>query len=563
MAFVKKFLDRKIRSKYPDRLIAIMQDCIQDTDELFEDETYLKFLIHFTYNLGYDLSCNNLEYSTISNKGNYYTSELKSYLNNFYKPSTNISRLVVRHFSARLQKSLTGSLAVREFPGTNILCLDIDTHLLNEKQKIDMTSQYKLLFQYLYEELGVYPVFTEVSNRNRGLHIYYNTNVNNKHKQVVAQCISQKLNNRFKDFISGIDIRYGDKKVRLPFAYDYDAWHPENLKKMHEDDAIIYFYSKFSNNENLLEYENLYIENISFFDKAWGVCKSTSTFTRDKPVSKNGMSTPLVSNEKSSLKITKGNRVGGDKTLISLCFASIKNNLTKEEFFYQAWTNNESSVDLTDWLGSSEYNPTEKGIKELGKLYDWCSNKYDPSKSKAPPALKIKEGKIKAKQKKFIKEYRKKLTYKKAKIYVPILKEIFLRINYEEINPRKVNKDILLTKKLKKDLTLGYQFPRKFQNYVKNKYNIKGNIYELFNTLLYDSSLFSQIFSTKRGYLYGAIGSCRQFNLNTDIFNYLCEDNIDTSLFTVRYNPYNIQNEKNILLCVRAFEDFFVINNSS
>ncbi|WP_156825316.1 hypothetical protein [Leptospira yanagawae] len=461
------------------------------------------------------------------------------------------------------------NISLRENYNSHILCIDIDTHELNKhdiyknNKLVYGEDYYRDLIQFLYEKLGVHPILCQVSKLQRGIYLYYKTDVIRKNEkkelfEIIKNLISEfdepyhgnkpgrKKTITYKN-ITGIELRTPNHLNRLPLSYDYKVYD-NNYKRIN---SLVKIFQNVAQNlkTNILLYDatkRAYPKNEDL-DVSDEEIKSllVNAFSEEET------EPPKIWNRTKSIKLNSANiKVpieGGSKNKGLFRLACLFLNSDKADdhqvFYNLVYLNNQSSGDVLFWFddyATIKYNeniedkqsdeiswiPTYYGVKALDGILNGAkkyleANPYEHKTKENEPKKYYNEVVLSSKDKKvcnlIINELKNEFCKKYPYSYLHnVVFEIVSKIRYEENNKREIKKDAKFRKVTKEQLGLGTQFPRNFQDLVKQKYKLKCNHYKMFNLIL-KSPIFNQIFATKRGYLYGKLGgSCRQFTFNKD-----------------------------------------------
>ncbi|MCW7512121.1 hypothetical protein [Leptospira levettii] len=469
-----------------------------------------------------------------------------------------------------LNAKTRNNISLRENFNSNILCIDIDTHDLDkhdiykDRRIVYKEDYYKYLINFLYEKLGVHPVLCQTSKLHRGIYLYYKTNViRKKEKEELFKIIYKLIHEFDKPYhenkpgkketieyknITGIELRTPDHLNRLPLTYDYDV----KDNKLETITSFAKTLKHIASNlaSNILYYEAIYQEHQPEVSDEEIKRILVSSYTEEEKISSTVWHRNKVTKlncEKIHVPIEGGNKNKGLFRLACLFLYSNKSHDT-QAFHNLVYSNNQSSQDVADWFDleftrQANGNLEDKEISEI----DWIpsiygekaldgilkgaedflnSNQCKPKRSRVEVEEVYNEVVLNSDEKKkceliisslknsFCKKYPH--SYLKNTVY-----EIVCKMKYEELNSRSIDKKTKFKKQTKENLRLGGQFPRNYQDLVKKKYNMKCDVYKMFNLIL-KSKLFNQIFSTKKGYLYGILGgSCRQFTFNSDTLEHI------------------------------------------
>lgn len=103
---------------------------------------------------------------------------------------------------------------------------------------------------------------------------------------------------------------------------------------------------------------------------------------------------------------------------------------------------------------------------------------------------------------------------------IPILAiEIVGKMIYDETSKRKIKSELKIGNEKKEKLLIGSQFSEKYLLMLKEYYNLKGiNIKRLFNGIV-KTNLFNQYYSNKRGWSYNYLKVCKQYIINSELYN--------------------------------------------
>ncbi|TGL99668.1 MULTISPECIES: hypothetical protein [Leptospira] len=574
---------------YSDKLLKGYDDCINryrhffNKDLLEHEEAF--FLLHKMFHLlGFDVSRYVKSIVKIGFDNKYFTFSLKEksliaktkangHFEDFqYFEQNGLNFQVNDHLKAKLCEDVSvvwrqagrkrenfynilkkDNIALKEHKFSNIICLDIDTHFEVSPKKFRKLK--RTILHFLKGKFKVNPLFVEVSKRRAGFHIYLKTDSNLDHKKAIECVLVEEIRKKLGNKISGIDVRSNNKAIRLPFAIDYLVY--DNLEEKGLIDYIQilkHFTRNYADKDSVLKYSKILSDYYDIIEKHFP----------DLVVSE--FETPTAWKKKYSTKkkinysIGSGERVGGGKVIFSLGFACIARGYSYEDFLSECNKANKGSKDLTKWFQSGEIS--FEGNKELKQIWDWCNKHYKQQDnyvaSNRSETYKFKETLETNKYKVFIRGFIKSFPYNKRKIYQLVLTEIFKRIEESDKNPRKVDNKIALTKKLKEQLCIGYQFSRDFKNKLKEHFNLKVDIEKLFNIILNDLNLFIQYIpdNLKLGYVppgtIKGFTSCKQYILNVSLINFFLYSNF----YYIYLSPF-LTLMLNILLCVVSFRDYF------
>lgn len=382
------------------------------------------------------------------------------------------------------------NVALREYPNSEIIGMDIDTHNYFTKSKTSIL-QRRFLFDELCEniyntikkDIPIPIIFIETSKIHRGLHIYFK--LENRHnKLLIQEQIKLYLEKQFPNIV--VEYRSKTHALRLPFSADYQYRDVNTFKKQIKLNKTIL--SPFKNiSDTLLKNNDILTHLKSLTDPMILPLfpeDKCNPFYRPSKLTDNSPISYIPPTEK--FKIYDGNRVGGDKTQWRLVNWCIHNKKSLEEFVQLSIDCNVNSKDLSSWKYS-------KILKECSSMYNFAKKNFTPYDH----YISINKTNIfhsnltlvTAKEKKVIKSYLYKLKriLPNTKFKNRLLKEseicfseFFGKIEYEILCPRKIFNNAKITSAKRKDLLKGYQFPTTYLNKLKEHYNIKGNIKTIF-----------------------------------------------------------------------------------
>ncbi|MCG6146481.1 hypothetical protein [Leptospira bandrabouensis] len=501
------------------------------------------------------------------------------------------------------------NLSLRENFNSNILCIDIDTHDLNNHdiyrnhRIVHKNDYYRDLIQYLYHKLEVHPILCQISKLHRGIYLYYQTDViRNKEKTKLFDHIKETIYEFDKEYhcsksskkrrreyknITGVELRTSKHLNRLPLSFDYTVVD-ENFKEVRKIFKIFKLVANKVGN-HILKYDSIkicnYTEkdfNISDEEIKKLLVDSYSDDSEENGKQFNIWSRPYNSKIKCSqikVPIESGNKNKGLFKLAYLFHLSDKSH-DHQSFYNLVCNNNESSSDVSTWF---DYHETEKqnNSKNIKKEIDWIPNYYGHIAMEgilkgSKDFLESSSSLLQRKNHKYdklinhitlnsydeklcktiINELKPKFCKKYPFSYLEkIVPEIISKIKYEANNPRIISKEAKLKKETKLKLQKGTQFPRRFQDLVKEKYKLKCDQYKMFNIVL-KSTIFNQLFTTKRGYLYGSLGgSCRQFTIDEEYLqkiNIINKEIFKESRVELTLEESNFSSPQYFILCESA-----------
>lgn len=354
------------------------------------------------------------------------------------------------------------------------LVLDFDMGILNKYSSQEITE--------LTTSLLGNPCLIE--NRNdgtNGMHLYFN------YDKPVFDDQAKKIKGILREkFDIVCDIRTSNQALRLPNSFNYNI--------VHMDLNII-------NNISLLRNTVKYYSEI-------------------EPVFLTKRKSNVYKNK--SYSITRGNRVGGSKYMISLGFKAIEQNYSIDEFINSVIESNISSKDISengkDWIR-----------RECEKIYQWCKRNYKPINTSSSSSYifvsnkyrlsekEIFECKIKAEELSL--KYPERYREMKRKSFEICLIEVIGAYRYQKENPRKIREDIALSNKKRKEYSVGYQFNTTWQYNLKKFYNLKSDVRKDISIIL--NLYFTQYKHNNRGWTYDSIYGCsKQFIKNSLLFFY-------------------------------------------
>ena len=470
------------------------------------------------------------------------------------------------------------NLALREYPNSEIVTLDIDTHgeeIINPSCLAPIT-EYKEFSVKVLNELKSLPLnilLFERSKIGNGIHVYIKLDgIHNK--EIIKNNLKKILESKFP---LKVEFRTKTKALRLPFAYDYEFVNTDTLKietKLKKKMGFVIDRYKLESSISNRELTKVLDEIVSKMETpVKEELPIMSVFKRDCP-----KKTPVFVENKFS--ITDGNRVGGSGVLWDIAFYSLRVGYDVEKFIDLAEKSNISSKDLTSWDSSRKR-------RDLESIYDFASSKFIPnfkpyvggSSKKTDPIAKQEKyfvsnvAKLSDTQKRNIEYvindiyYEKlnkegdskwlKATIEDCKLVFP---ELVGKILFEKLYPRDINESVRKAYRLRnskvEDLKTGYQFPKEYLRLLKKHYpTLKRDISVIF-TLFKNSFLERYVHKTNGKTTYvPTLKSCTQYIFGIHKELYITES-IDSLLYNSNRNNnivYNIET-KHTDICYRVFE---------
>ena len=425
-------------------------------------------------------------------------------LDSFYRESYN-SKMTVEQKNWTKKTILCkllkfNNLALREYPNSEILALDIDTHgeqIINKNSKNPISDYNDFSIKVLNElkQLPINILLFERSKIGSGLHVYLKLkNIHNK--EIIKQSLKKMLENVFP---VTVEFRTKNKSLRLPFSYDYEFINIDSLKRETKIKRKLELILERYQTETLIDNEKLndIIQSFIPHDGSWD-CEDLPKMNifKRKVLAKN-----LKKFVEKKFEITSGNRIGGKGVIWNIAFYSLRVGYSLEQFIELVDKSNVSSKDLTNWSNTRK-------VKELTSIYDYAKSKFihnfkdytyrTTCDSNSPDYLISNVPLLSKEQIDNLNYLIENIYYEKlnregdskwlrvmmedCKIIFP---ELLGKILYEKQNPReidkKVRKEYRLTKQKMKDLKVGYQFSKNYLNLLKKKYpSVKRSIGEIF-----------------------------------------------------------------------------------
>lgn len=514
-----------------------------------EQNTHERF-VNIAKKLGFDVQANRSiwnengssrinipnELAIIGRSGTYYSSEMISKKGRISQWMLN--QKILNHFKSRLvapdaiqncrilkisetnsdfYEFKKGNVAIYQHPVSKILCIDIDTHTPKLTCLTDYSEIVKNCIQRIVDYSGAYPVYSEISKINRGAHLYYKIS-EISHLSKTFEILKRVIQSVYKEYNVdvGIECRsVRSKRIRLPLGIDYVAYLPE--KNAMSENLKAVFDSIESNIENS-EYEmnynelitNMRITNESLIPQSILDEYSELSSIWDRACSNRSRNFNI-----NDIKITAGNRAGGDKQHFRLAFQCINLGLTYDDFRDHSFKCNVDSKDLTEvasaslhsqdevckpiWDSACEYH--QENLNKQKSINQNLTNFYCNISLLTEVDHEQIEGAISRMGRMRIKK-REKLTL--------FAREFVGKHNYECHNPRRISSRAKMKKKTKESLVRGVQFPLVYVKRLKEHYQLKGDIKSYRSTIYTKTGLFKNI----AGYFNNSNGSsCKQFKL--------------------------------------------------
>jgi len=433
------------------------------------------------------------------------------------------------------------NVAIREFPNTEIIAMDIDTHNYFTKSKTSLKDRRKAfeelckeIFSFIKTEIDCPLLFAETSKIHRGIHFYFKLE-NCHNKKIIEEQMKILLEKNFPNI--KVEFRTRNHALRLPLSIDYVARDVNTFTKMKKLSKIILsFFKNFKDikSSNQKIYEHLKslndADNIEIFAD-----NKKCPFYRPSKITNSKNTNYIPPTER--FKIYDGNRVGGDKTLWRLANWCIHNKKSEDEFISLAFECNVNSKDMS--------NPNKDKVrKDLSRIYNYAISRFKPLTNYIPiyktNVFHSNLSLISNKHKKTIKSFAYKLkkilpdTHHKTRF----LKEIeiasleFLgKIEYEILCPRKIFSNAKISLKKRNELLKGYQFPLKYLKELKKYYSLKSDIRILFK--MFRMYFLEPIVHSNGSTYIPILGSCNQYRINSFIQLRLGILNLPLSIQTV------------------------------
>lgn len=513
-----------------------------------------------------------------------YKSNIKSYITHYTLKHAIIRKKILYHFkSPFLNKSnlrnqglrflhrekrveeyynilKNDNIALREYPNTEIIGMDIDTHNYFSKNKTTI-PQRRFLFEKLCNEIystikkviPLHILYIETSRIHRGLHFYFKLK-NCHNKLFIEEKIKKYLEKEFPNI--KVEFRSKTHALRLPLSADYIARDVNTFKKIIKLNKSIT--SPFKNINNEL------IDNTSISDHLRAITEPIpeSIFPEDKKCPYYRPSKLTTVNDISytspieKFKIYDGNRVGGNRTWWRLVNWCIHNKKTVEEFTQLTLECNVNSKDISSWSSqelTTQCNKLYAIARKNFRPYDNYISIHKTNIFHSNLAL------VTSKEKKAVKSYIYKLKkiLPDTKFKNRLLKdselcflEFFGKIEYELLCPRKIFKNAKITNTKREDLLKGYQFPITYLKKLKENYGIKSNIKVIFR--IFRMFFLEPIIHSNGKTLYiPSLGSCTQYTVTTFIQSLLGIPSRSLSILTtdkLRSFLPSLREEKHIIM---------------
>ena len=416
------------------------------------------------------------------------------------------------------------NVALREYPNSEIIGMDIDTHNYFTKNKTTLSQRRVLfdelcqnIFNLIKKDIPIDIIFIETSKIHRGLHIFFK--LKNCHNKLLIQ---DQLKIYLEQNFPNINVEFRSKThaLRLPFSADYQFRDVNTFKKHFKLNRTILL--PFKNiNENLKD-NNEILNHLKSLTEPMNVTlfpeDKVCAFYRPSKLTSNS-EIPYVS-PLDRFKIYNGNRVGGDKTQWRLVNWCIHNKKSLEDFIHLTIECNVNSKDLNSW-------DTTKIHKECSNIYNYAKRNFTPFDNyisiHKTNIFHSNQTLVTSKEKKAVKSYIYKLKniLPNTKFKRRLLKEseicfleFFGKIEYEIMCPRKIFKNARVTLSKRSDLLKGYQFPTEYLHKLKEHYEIKSNIKTIFKLFrMYFLELI--IHSNGKTTYIPSLGSSTQFDVSS------------------------------------------------
>lgn len=423
---------------------------------------------------------------------------------------------------AQIKRITESTLALPVRQKSNIVVIDIDNHSTNWIS----IDEARVVTQKIVESFRNRVVLYETNTVTGSSHIYLK--IQHTESEEKLKRFAKQLTAAFLDENSQvvIDIRYRQKKFRLPGSYNYDMFSFAGTPLL-TPAALFKEVDKRMRGVNRLRCQS--VEQFQREQDAWQQATSTepapSTKTDLTRASWMGRVRKVAG---TPIKITAGNRVGGTKAQWRLAFYCVSQNMTADQFYEQSLLYNDGSKDLSDPV---------KARKVCDALYASALKYYKPmvttSTKKVPfvsnahllsPELK-KACRRLARQ--FVQKERKgKWKLHRYKAVLALLWELHGWMLYDAAHPRQ----LLPNSRMPAEVLRGAAFSQKFLGLLHWHYKLKVNIGALFNELSKCTFLLRQFKHDKQGYSSSPGTSyCRQWFLGTGI-DHTAVDELDTLL---------------------------------
>ena len=512
-----------------------------------------------------------------------YRFEYHEALTNFYRENCN--SIMTPEQKTWAKKTIVcgilkfNNLALREYPNSEIIAMDIDTHggEIISKKSIRPISDYKEFSLKVLNELKQLPLNILLFERSKvgsGIHVYIKLeNIHNK--EVIKQSLKKILEYKFP---VKVEFRTKNKSLRLPFTYDYEFVNMDTFKtenKIKRKIGLILEKYKSPTPTGNVELTKLLDKKVYEFDPPERIeHPPTSIFKRGKLK----LDAKFI---ESKFKITEGNRIGGDAVLWDVVYYSLRVGYNLEQFIDLVKRSNVSSKDLTKWDES-------KLRKELESIYKYSESKFNPNYKPKYGSYPSSQNNTTGENKglisnlKFLNKVQSSninyvidsILYKKLNSEGDskwlrstiddcrlIFPELMGKILFENLNPREINSDtrkkFRLTREKVEDLKVGHQFPKEYLSLLKGRYpSVRRNMKYLFS-IFKNEFLQTYVHQSNGKTTYvPALKSSSQFTLAPCTLIYL-GDSINSLLFKKQSSINNtIQNSKNIkhtILCDGVF----------
>lgn len=562
-----KFLLENLSNKDTKYLSVIDIQRIKSNYKFITNKTATTVFSEFSKMLGYDVRNSQSSY-TIYNK------EYRTYHTENSTPKRKREKIIYHYQShllnkkyfrgnsefhnlSRKDKLIEGynilkhqNIAIKEFPHTEIIAMDIDTHNYfdkiytpSSKRKKEFESLSKSIFDTIKSNIPIHILYVEVSKIQRGMHIFFKLQ-NSHNKLLIQEQLKTYLQSEFKGII--VEYRTNSHALRLPLSADYQCRDIDTfLKKIKLKNIIISTYERnkkeisISNNNVLEHLKSLNgYSDIPFFGE-----ENKTIFYRQSlrsPINPIFTNSDSLIDIKEKFKITAGNRIGGDRVhwrLVNYCHLT---NKTFDEFVNLTLACNINSKDIQHWHTNGKLH------KECLKIWNYSLSRFKPydnyiAKNKNKEFISniyLLNNDSKRLVKQFMYKLKKSLPENKFRnrlvkdSYYPFL-EFLGKIHYENINPRSIHKNVKLTTEKRKELLLGCQFPNSYLYKVKEYYKINSDIKVIFN--IFKSIFLEKIIHSNGSSYIPSLGSCNQYKL-LDCYNYILDSNSMLSDVKVGYN---------------------------